>query len=57
MKPEKKDVVYADGTFFDDMRAAERRILEELGDTEALKILDEAEARAQKEYEEEAKKA
>ncbi|MBO6271035.1 MAG: hypothetical protein J6N19_18045 [Clostridium sp.] len=51
----KKDYVSADGSFFDDMRAKERKILEELGDEEALKILDEEEAAARKEYEEEEK--
>ena len=42
----KQDFITTDGTFFDDMRAKERKILEELGDTEALKLLDEEEAAA-----------
>ena len=42
-------IITTDGTFFEDMRAAERRILKELGDEEALKILDEEEAEADKE--------
>lgn len=50
-----KDYVSADGSFFDDMRAKERKILEELGDEEALKLLDEEEAAARKEYEDEEK--
>ena len=46
----RKQLTYdANGTFFEDMRAAERRILKELGDEEALKILDEEEAEAAKE--------
>ena len=51
----KKDYVTADGSFFDDMRAKERKILEELGDEEALKLLDAEEEAARKEFEEEAK--
>lgn len=51
----KQDYISTDGSFFDDMRAKERKILQELGDTEALRILEEEEAAAQKEYEEESK--
>lgn len=51
----KQDYISTDGSFFDDMRAKERKILQELGDTEALRILEEEEAAAKKEYEEESK--
>ena len=51
----KQGYISTDGSFFDDMRAKERKILEELGDTEALKLLDEEEEAARKEYEEELK--
>ena len=41
-----------DGTFFEDMRAAERRILAEI-DPEALKILDQEDAEMEQRYQEE----
>lgn len=43
-----QQTVETDGTFFDDLRQMERRILTEKGDTEALAILD-AELAAQNE--------
>ena len=43
-----QQTVETDGTFFDDLRRMERRILTEKGDTEALAILD-AELAAQNE--------
>lgn len=43
-----QQTVETDGTFFDDLRRMERRILTEKGDTEALDILD-AELAAQNE--------
>ena len=47
-----QQTVETDGTFFDDLRRMERRILTEKGDTEALAILD-AELAAQNEQEQE----
>lgn len=41
----KQRTIETDGSFFDDLRNMERRILTERGDTEALAILD-AEANA-----------
>lgn len=43
---EKQRTIETDGSFFDDLRSMERRILTERGDTEALAILD-AEANAE----------
>lgn len=42
----KQRAIETDGSFFDDLRSMERRILTERGDTEALAILD-AEANAE----------
>ncbi len=42
-----------DGTFFENMRQMERRILTKYGDTEALAILDEEDRIEREEYEEE----
>lgn len=36
----KQRTIETDGSFFDDLRSMERRILTERGDTEALAILD-----------------
>ena len=36
----KQRAIETDGSFFDDLRSMERRILTERGDTEALAILD-----------------
>lgn len=40
----KQRAIETDGSFFDDLRSMERRILTERGDTEALAILDAEEA-------------
>lgn len=40
----KQRTIETDGSFFDDLRSMERRILTERGDTEALAILDAEEA-------------
>ena len=56
MKKAQKDysVIETDGTFFEDMRKMERRILEKYGDKEALAILDaEDEARKNEKFEDE----
>ena len=42
----KQRTIETDGSFFDDMRSMERRILTERGDTEALAILDAEHAEA-----------
>ena len=44
-----EQVAETDGAFFDDMRRIEREALHELGDTEALEMLDAEEAAAQAE--------
>ena len=46
-------VCSTDGNFFDDMRAKERKILEELGEYETIKLLDEEYAQFLKDAEEE----
>lgn len=48
-----EDVIYTDGTFFDDMRLAERRILVELGATEALEAIDQEDIKNQRDFEKE----
>lgn len=40
----KQRTIETDGSFFDDLRSMERRILTERGDAEALAILDAEEA-------------
>lgn len=42
----KQRTIETDGSFFDDLRSMERRILTERGDTEALAILDAEDAEA-----------
>jgi hypothetical protein len=42
----KQRTIETDGSFFDDLRSMERRILTERGDTEALAILDAEDAKA-----------
>ena len=42
----KQRTIETDGSFFDDLRNMERRILTERGDTEALAILDVEDAEA-----------
>lgn len=42
----KQRAIETDGSFFDDLRSMERRILTERGDTEALAILDAEDAEA-----------
>ena len=49
----KQRTIETDGSFFDDLRNMERRILTERGDTEALAILD-AEANAEANAEDDA---
>ena len=48
-----KEVRTTDGMFFDDMRAKERKILEEMGEFETIKLLDEEYAQLLKDCDDE----
>lgn len=54
MKKSKKNndaIIETDGTFFQDLRDMEKRILRKRGDTEALAIIEEEERKAEAEAE------